>query len=162
MSRWTKRILIGCGVVLVIAAIAGASYQWVATAGASRELQRPGGSWISVATGFTFGAAVQGRPQSFSRTGWGVRARTGVSYSRRLPDSRRSARTTEREWATAIRDRHRGRPAESHLSSFNCSTALALLGGGPCGSLDRGSRRPGFRVGASSAHCGSRARRCFP
>ena len=82
MWRWTKRILTGFAGLFVVAALSGAADQWTATCRDLARTPRPGGSWISVGTGFMFGAVVQGRLQSFLRPDSEVPPRIGVSFSR--------------------------------------------------------------------------------
>ena len=163
MWRWTKRMLIGFASLVVIAAIAGATYQWVAT---RRDLARTPAPGRLVDIGghrLHIWCSGSGTPSVILETGlggssadWGFVQpevagftkvcsydRAGMGYSDPGPSPRTTRRIT-RELA--------------QLLDRTGVTGPVVLVGASIGGL--AVRR--LRIRAPRAGCRSRARRCFP
>ena len=134
MWRWTKRTLLGVNIVIIVAASAGAIYEWAATRRLAAtpppgRLEDIGGHRLHI------WSPGRGRLRWFSRPDWEGRASTGASSSLRSPDSRGCARPIGQESGTEM-------PA-SPRTARRIARELAGL-------LDRsGIREPVVLVGAS-------------
>ena len=138
MWRWMMRIFIVLGVFLVVAALSGATYQWLAT---RKELAAtpPPGHLVDIG-GYTCICGAPGRarqPSSSTRVS-AARVRAGGSSNLRLLDLHVFAPTTGQVWDTAIPGRHRGLHAASQTSSPNSSREAEL----PDQSCSKGNPSP--------------------
>ena len=126
MQRWAMRVLVGVCSFVVVAALAGTGYQWLATLKDLAATPPPDVSSTSEATGCICGAPVTARLSSSSTRGSAARPPPGASSSRMSLDSPACAPTTGRAWATAMPDRRRGRHVGWRASWPHSSTAAGL------------------------------------
>ena len=125
MRRWTIRILVGLCGLIVVTALTGATYQWLAT---RKDLAAtpPPGQLVDIG-GHRLHLWCTGtaRLPSSSTRASAARVLTGASSNLMLLDSRVSAPTTGQVWVTAIPARRRGPHAASRASWPNSSPAAA-------------------------------------
>ena len=103
MRRWTLRILVGLCGLIVVTALTGATYQWLATRKDLAATPPPGRLVDIGGTDCICGAPGTARLPSSSTRASAAQLLTGASSNLMLLDSRVSAPTTEQAWATAIR-----------------------------------------------------------
>ena len=126
MRRWTMRIFVVLGAFLIVAALCGTTYQWLAT---RKELAAtpPPGHLVDIG-GYRLHlwCTGDGAPAVILDTGLGGSSADWASSNLMLLDSRVSAPTTGQVWVTAIRARRRGQHAASRASWPNSSSAAEL------------------------------------
>ena len=126
MWRWTMRVLVGLGGLLVVAALSGATYQWLATRKDLASTPPPDDSSTSGGTGCICGAPATARLPSSSTRASAAQVLTGASSNLKSLDLRACAPTTGQVWVTAIPAHRRGQHAASRASWPHSSTAAGL------------------------------------
>ncbi len=129
MRRWTIRILVGLWGLIVVAALTGATYQWLATRKDLAATPPPGRLVDIGGYRLHLWCTGDGAPAVILDTGLGGSILTGASSNLMWLDSRVSAPTTGQVWVTAIPARRRG-PHDASRASWTNSLPAA-------GSADR-------------------------
>ena len=117
MWRWTMRFFVVLGAFLVVAALCGATYQWLATRKDLAVIPPPG-RLVDVG-GYRLHLWCTGERRagpSSSTPASAAQVLAGASSNLMLLDSRVSARTTGQAWVSAIPARRRGRHVASRVS----------------------------------------------